>query len=245
MVVYFLEGQGTPLETLTPAGFLKATLGRSAADALIDSSGRKLRTHHRRGGDGVRRACTCGCTEAIQAVFESKEEVARREEIRAALEDMKYFVACHLERIDEYLQFATNLKSQLDAWGTQNPGLEDYLSGLKELLAQIPEECAVQKENMKSLKQADELTQRTLALTARQDPTNLKAYMELLKAWREMGGAQDYVVARCHMLTRKIHQEAGYTAMGDARAAQLAREIRLRCRATLRNPDGYEIWAEY
>lgn len=244
-VIYFLEGQGTPLATLTPAAFLKTTLGRSAAEALIDTSGRKLRTHHRRGGEGVRRACTCGCTEAIQAVFESKEEVARREEIRAALDDMKFFVACHLERIEEYLKFAANLQSQLEVWARQTPSLQKYLGGLQEILAQIPEECAVQKENMKSLKHADELTQRTLALTARQDPTNLKAYMELLKAWREMGGAQDYVVARCHMLTRKLQQEAGYTATGDARAAQLAREIRQRCRATLRNPDGYEIWAEY
>src|SRR5260370_20117659 len=46
---------------------------------------RKLRTHHRRGADGVRRACTCGCTEMIQAIFESGDEVARRAEIKGEL----------------------------------------------------------------------------------------------------------------------------------------------------------------
>src|SRR4029077_102963 len=78
-VIYFLEGQGTPLSVITPVDILKSTLGRPAADAIVDLEGRKLRTHHRRGGDGVHRACTCGCTEAIQAVFEAGEEVTRKE----------------------------------------------------------------------------------------------------------------------------------------------------------------------
>jgi hypothetical protein len=69
--------------------------------------------------------------------------------------------------------------------------------------------------------------------------------MELLKAWRAMGGAQDYVLAQCHTITRKLDQEAGYGCVADAKAVALAEEVRARCRLVLRNPDGYEIWADY
>src|SRR5262249_50001298 len=84
-LVYFVEAQDTPLAVPTPADTLKATLGRAASESILDPTGRKLRTHHRRGGDGVHRACTCGCTEAIQAVFEAGEEVARQAEIKESV----------------------------------------------------------------------------------------------------------------------------------------------------------------
>jgi hypothetical protein len=60
-----------------------------------------------------------------------------------------------------------------------------------------------------------------------------------------MGGAQDYVVAQCHTITRKLFQEAGYGCANDVNAAAVAQEVRARCRQVLRNPDGYEIWADY
>jgi hypothetical protein len=110
---------------------------------------------------------------------------------------------------------------------------------------QIGQEYEVQQENMKSLAYADDLSRRTLALTSRNSSTNLTAYLELGKAWRAMGGAQDYVLAQCHTLTRKLAQEAGYACVSQPEAAGLAREIRARCHQCLRNPDGYEIWADY
>jgi hypothetical protein len=119
------------------------------------------------------------------------------------------------------------------------------LESLEQIAAQIPHEYEVQKENMKSLDYAGELTRQTLALTSKKEPTNLKAYMDLLKAWRAMGGAQDYVVAQCHTITRKLFQEAGYGCVSQPKAVALAEEIRKRCRQCLRNADGYEIWAEY
>ena len=50
-VIYFVEGQNTPPSIATPVEVLKSTLGRSASEEVLDSIGRKLRTHHRRGGD--------------------------------------------------------------------------------------------------------------------------------------------------------------------------------------------------
>jgi hypothetical protein len=244
-LIYFLEGQDTPLSFQTPMDIMKATLGRQMCDPIFDVAGRKLRTHHRRGGDGVHRACTCGCTEVIQAFFDKGEEVTGKDSIEEALGDMNYFVRCHVERIDEYRRFADDMIKFLQAQGSSSPELKPFLEGLEQIAQQIPHEFSVQKENMKSPGYAAELTRDTLALTSKKDPTNLKAYMELLKAWRAMGGAQDYLVAQCHMVTRKLCQEAGYGCADQPKAVNVAREIRSRCTQVLRNPDGYEIWANY
>jgi len=244
-LIYFLEAQDTPVPISTPADILKATLGRQPSDAILDLAGRKLNTHHRRGGEGVRRACTCGCTEAIQMVFEHHEEVAKQDYIAGAVDDMIYFVHQHVERIEHYRAFVDNLIPLLKASATASPELKPYVENLEQIARQIPEECSVQKENMKSLAHADDLARKTLALASKSDTNNIKAYMELLDAWREMGGAQDYVVARCHEIARQLCQQAGYGCVSQPKAVALAQEIRARCRACLRNPDGYEIWADY
>ena len=244
-IVYFLEGRNTPPSVSTPVDLMKATLGRQLCESILDVAGRKLRTHHRRGGDGVHRACTCGCTEAIQAIFEAGQEVGMKDHVKEALGDMNFFVQCHLERIEEYRRFAGEMIQFLHAKEAAAPELKPFLESLEQIVRQIPQEYDVQKENMKSLEHADELTRQTLALTNNKSTNNLTAYMELFKAWRAMGGAQDYVVAQCHTITRNLFQEAGYGAVNDPRSVPVAQEVRARCRQVLRNPDGYEIWADY
>lgn len=244
-VIYCLEGRETPLAVLTPADILNQTLGRQAAGGILDYAGRKLRTHHRRGGTGVRRACTCGCTEAIQAVFEAGQEVGQKEYIQGALEDMVYFVQRHVERISEYRKFADGMLKRFEEVRRSSPKLKPLVDSLEDFAQQIPQECDVQKEHMKTLEYADELSKKTIALAAQKDPNNLKAYMELLKAWRDMGGSQDSVVAKCHTITRGLAQAAGYGCAAVPEVVPLAEEIRAACRQTLRNADGYEIWADY
>ncbi|MEY2407548.1 MAG: hypothetical protein QOF48_218 [Verrucomicrobiota bacterium] len=244
-IAYFLEGQDTPALMPTPVDILRSTLGRQQADPILDMAGRKLRTHHRRSGDGVRRACTCGCTEAIQAVFVAGTEVERREEIAADLEDMAYFVEHHVQRIDEYRRFADAQLQFVAEKKNAAPALKVYLEKMEQILGQIPQEYTVQKENMGSAETVARLTRETMALTGSKKPDNLKAYMDLLKAWRAMGGAQDYVLAQCHTIARKLCQEAAWQCLDQPEAMPVAQEIRARCRQILRNPDGYEIWADY
>jgi len=68
-LIYFLERKNTPVSVSTPVDIMKDTLGRQTSDIILDLPGRMLRSHHRRGSAGVRRAATCGCTAAIEAVF--------------------------------------------------------------------------------------------------------------------------------------------------------------------------------
>ncbi len=244
-IIYFLERKGTPVSVSAPVDILKETLGRQTCEAILDLAGRKLRTHHRRGGAGVRRAATCGCTEAIQVVFEAAEEVERKEYVEGAVDDMVYFVRRHVERINEYQDFAGNMIEFLNLARKSNADLKPYIDNMEAIVKEIPREYSRQKENMKTLDYADELARKTKALTRKKGSGNLPAFMDLSEKWRAMGGAQDSVLAQYHSITRKLSQEAGYGCVNQPRAVQIAQEIRRRCWRCLRNPDGYEIWPDY
>ncbi|MEN6429113.1 MAG: hypothetical protein ABFE13_27505 [Phycisphaerales bacterium] len=245
-LIYFLEGQEADAPVSSPVDILKATLGRQACDAILDLPGRKLRTHHRRGGEGIRRACTCGCTEAIEAVFNAGQEVEKKDYVEGAVGDMVYFVTRHMERIDEYRTFADTMLKCLQMSRKSSPELKSYLDNLEQIAAQIPAQYDVQKENIKSKAYADELAAKTIALTRKKDPKNLQTCLELGKEWRGMGGAQDGLVAEYHMIVRRLSQEAGYGSLTlSPEAADMAKDTRAFCRQCLRNPDGYEIWADY
>ncbi len=244
-IVYFLEGRDTSASVATPVDILKATLGRQACESILDISGRKPRTHHRRGAEGIRRACTCGCTEAIEAVFKAGAEVERSSYVEGAVGDMVYFVQVHLERIDEYRAFAKDLMGFLDRSASSSTELKPFLEPLEEIVQQMLQDYEVQKVNLKSLDYAHELARRTIALTHTKDAGNLKACLALGSQWRGMGGAQDSLLAQYHMTTRNLFQQAGYGCATAPQAAAVAQEIRKRCRQCLRNPDGYEVWPGY
>lgn len=244
-LIYFLEGQNTPDSISTPVEIMKHTLGRHMCASILDVAGRKLRSHHRRGSEGVRRACTCGATDAIQEIFQAGKELESKAYIGDALDDMTYFVRKHLERIEEYQIFAGHMIDYLQKARIVSPDLSPFITNMEQIVSKVPREYDVQKDNMKSLEHADKLAIQTIALAARSNSENLKDYMDLLKAWRAMGGAQDYVLAQCHTITRNLFQQAGYQSVNHPNSIEIAQEIRRRCKECLRNPDGYEIWPNY
>jgi len=244
-IIYFLERKDTPASVLSPVDIMKTTLGRQTCDAILDVPGRKLRTHHRRGGRGVRRACTCGCAEAIQAVFDAGEEVQEKEYVEEAVGDMVYFVTQHMERIGEYQEFARDMIEFLNQTRKSAAELKPFLDRMEAIVQEIPQEYQSKQEVIMSLQYADELAQQTKALTLKKQPGNLPAYEDLSMKWRRMGGAQDDLVAQCHRITRKLFQEAGYDCTSSPKAIAIAQQIRKRCTKYLRNADGYEIWADY
>ena len=244
-IIYFLERKDTPAPVLAPVDILKATLGRQTCDAILDLPGRKLRTHHRRGAERVRRACTCGCTEAIQAVFDAGQEVQKKEYVAGAVDDMVYFVTQHMDRIGEYQEFAREMMEFLNKARKTAPDLKPYLDRIEEIVQEIPQEYQSKEELIMSLQYTGELAQKTKALTRKKQPGNLKAFEQLSMKWRRMGGAQDDLVAQCHRIARKLFQEAGYGGISSPKAVAIARQIRARCTKCLRNADGYEIWANY
>ncbi len=244
-VIYFLERKGTPASVSTPVDIMKETLGGQTCYAILDVAARKLRTHHRRGSVGIRRAATCGCTAAMQPLFKAGKEVERKEYIEGAVDDVLYFVTQHVKRINEYQDFAHNMINFLNLTRKAKPDLEPFLNDMETITQQILQEYSRQKKNIKTLEFAHGLAQKTKALTEKKDPKSLSTYLGLGGKWRDMGGAQDYLVGKCHSISRKLFQEAGYRCVNQAQAVKIAEEIRRRCRRCLRNADGYEIWPNY
>jgi len=150
-----------------------------------------------------------------------------------------------MERINEYQDFARSMMKFLNLTSKSNPDLGPFLDDIKAITQQILEEYSRQKENIKTLEYADQLARKTKALTEKKDPKNLPTCSDLGRKWREMGGAQDYLVGKCHSITRKLFQETGYGCVNRPQAVRIAKQIRNRCRKCLRNPDGYEIWPDY
>lgn len=244
-IVYFTDRQGTPLSVLAPVDIMKASLGRDMVDAILDLPGQQLRTHHRRGAQGIRRACTCGCTEAIEAVFKAGQEVDKKQYVEDAVADMVYFVDRHVARINEYQAFAKDMIKFLALTRRTAGEATPFVDSMVEITEELQAEYDRAKDNMKTLGYAEELARKTTALAQGQKPDNLKACLELGKQWRAMGGAQDDVLAQSHRIVRKLFQEAGYRSVETPKAREIAKQIRERCRQCLRNPDGYEIWPNY
>ena len=244
-IIYFLERKGTPVSVSAPVDIMKETLGRQVCDTILDLAGRRLRSHHRRADLGIRRAATCGVTAAIEIVFKEGREVEKKEYVVEAVDDMVYFVTRHVERIGEYQDFARDMMSFLKLQSKSNPDLKPFLGSMETITQQIPREYNRQKENIKTLEYAAELARKTKALTQKKNPQNLPTFSGLSEKWRAMGGTQDELIAKFHSITRKLFQEAGYSCVNQLRALETAREVRRRCRKCLRNPDSYEIWADY
>lgn len=244
-IVYFVERQGTPLSVRAPVDIMRDALGRDMADDILDVPGRQLRTHHRRGAQGIRRACTCGCTEAIEAVFKAGQQKARQKYVDQAVEDMLYFVTRHVERIEEYQAFAGDVIAFLERSDHAAGDSKAFVDSMLEITKELQTEYSRAQANMKTLAYAGQLAEKTRALTQGKGPDNLKACLELGKQWRAMGGAQDDVLAQSHRIVRKLFQEAGTQGVATARTAEIGSQIREMCRQCLQNPDGYEIWPNY
>jgi hypothetical protein len=244
-IVYFAERNRTPLSVSSPVDIMRASLGRETCDTILDNPGRLLRTHHRRGAAGIRRACTCGCTAAIEAVFKDGDEVTRKAYVEGAVDDMVYFVRRHMERLDEYQTFAKNTIALLERTGRSTDELKSYVDPLILTTRELQEEYNRARDHMRTLAYTDQLARQTKALTRSKKPGNLKLCLELGKQWRAMGGAQDDVIAQSHRIVRTLFQEAGYGCVGNPQAVETAKEIMEMCKQCLRNPDGYEIWPNY
>ncbi len=244
-IVYFLERKGTPVSVSTPVDIMQQTLGRQTCDAILDLPGRSLRSHHRRPSLGLPGVATCACTAAIKVVFKAGQEVEKKDYIAETVDDMVYFIACHVERIGEYQDFARDMASFLNLKAKSNPDLKPYFDNMQAITQKIPQEYNGQKENIKTPAYTAQLTRQTKALTEKKDPKNLPAVLALGEKWRGMGGAQDELLGKFHSITRNLFQQAGYACVNQPQALEIADQIRKRCRMCLRNPDGYEIWPDY
>ena len=256
-LIYCLEGTGASGSQVSAVDILKETLDRETCDRKLAVRGRKnldlvRPVSHLNSNDsakhhayGSRPVATCAVTQNLTSIFEAGEEVARRDEVKAGVEDMVYFIAQHRKRIETYRDFARDMKDFLQRAGQNKPDLRPFLGQMEAIAQEIPQEYDRVKDNIRDLDYAAQLAQQTEALARERRPKNLEAFTDLGQKWRSMGGAQDDLIREFHTTTRKLFQKAGYGCSDLPDALEIAREMRKRCKECLSNPSSYEIWADY
>ncbi len=182
-LIYYLEGTGASGAHVSAVDILKATLdretcarklalrGRKPLDLVrpvssIDSSDSAKRPAYR-----SRAVATCAVTQNLTSIFEAGQEVARRNEVEAGVEDMVYFIARHRKRIETYMDFARGMKDLVNRAGQNKPDLRPFMGQMEAIAQEIPQEYDRVKDNIRDLDYAAQLARQTEALAAKKART--------------------------------------------------------------------------
>ncbi len=240
-LVYFVEGSNnTPSAVSPPAEIMKQTIGNQMYEKILDFDGRKQISDTR--PNSCVGTATCGVTGKLKPIFKAGKEGEKKDYIKGGTEDMVYHLTVLTERADGYQVFAGEMIEYLTRMKKKNPESRQFLNKVENLTKEIISAYNHQKENIKSIEYAEELAQKTVALTEKKSSDNLPAYLKLGREWRGMGGSLEGLVRELHTKARRLLQEAGFSSAKSHSTFMIAKEIRNKTRKLLRNPCGYEIW---
>lgn len=243
-LVYFFEGsKNTSSSVSTPADIVKQTLGVQAYERILDFEGRKVQPAHR--PNTVVGGATCGVTDKFKPIFKAGKETEKKEYIKAGIEDMLSHLTILTERANAYQDFAHEMIEFLALMKKDKPRLKPFLDKMENITKELITAYHRQKENIKTLEYAQELGEKTEALTQRHRSDNYSTFLEHKRAWTGMGGSLEGLNRKLHTITRKLFQEAGYSCVEQPEAIKIAEEIRRRTQKHLRKPNQYEIWSNY
>jgi len=244
-IIYFIEGnEETPANVLTPANVARRTLSGEVLAGFLDEEGRESWFPERE--DHVLGAATCAVTDALKEIFDSGQEVEKQDLVRGGVEDMYYYLERMLACDARFYPFAQDIIAYCDAQAQARTAPSPYLGKVRAIAEEILVTYDRARGTIRDMDWAHELGDRTIALAAEKRPDNAQRMVELKQDWTSMGGALEEIARKEHTLTRKLHQQAGYGAVGlPAKAMPVAEEIRRRARACLEHPESYEMWANY
>ena len=242
-IIYFLERMGTPVSISTPVDIIKETLDTQVRDRILDAEGRRNRSLTR--PNCAVGTATCEVTDAIKRVFESGEEMEKRDYIEGGTEDMIYFLKQENERAMEYQSFAAQMIEFLSRTRENKPEYKPFLDKIEGIARELIAAYEYEKENLKDMDYARKIAVETVSLTQHKSPDNLDSFRKLKEEWTGMGGSVDDLNRILHTITRKLFQEAGYYSVDQPEKVRIAEDIRKMAIDCLRRPGGYEIWSEY
>jgi len=243
-IIYFVEPNKRTLPSIsTPADIMKQTLGVQIYERIVDTEGRKIRAAHR--PFLVCERATCEVTGRLKSIFEAGEEVEERAYIEGGIEDMLSHLVILTERVNAYQDFAREMITFLTSMKQDKPQSKPFLNEMENITKEMITAYDLAKENLKSVKYAQQLGVSTRALTKKKSPDNLPAFLELRSQWTGMGGALESLNRKLNTIARKLFQQAGYSCVRQPEQVKIAEEIRKQTRKFLRNPNEYEMWPNY
>lgn len=222
----------TPLTAFTIVDLMRATLGVGPCQYVLDVEGQQKLSA------GIP---TCDVRTKLNEIYKRREQLDRRAEVEKALDDALAFIRHIRERIEAYVTFGREMRTYLDREKKAQPELADFLSEMETLTARIDAAVAARKDGIHTPQYATALVDRFRAtLIGYRGDDALEKCKKITAGFVQIGGNQDELVGECRMAVRILRQRAALALAADLRTAPVAREIRARTQAMLRNPTSYE-----
>ena len=223
---------GTPLDTFTFVDIVRATLGVGPCEYVLDVEGQKKKA------EGIP---TCATRTKLNTIYTNKEQKAKRAEVQQALADVLAFMRHIRTRIEDYAAFGRKTRVYLDEQKKARPDPAEFLSDMEAVTRRIDEAVERRRDKIQAPEYAAKLVEefRTTLVDYEGDDA-LDKCKKITAGFVTIGGAQDDLVGECRLAVKILRQKAAIAMAVDPRTADVAREIRARTQAMLRNPTSYE-----
>jgi hypothetical protein len=144
-------------------------------------------------------------------------------------------------RIEGYATFGRETLAWLDEQKKARPELAGVLSEMETITRRIDAAVERRKDKIQTPDRAAQLVQefRTTLVDYEGDDA-LEKCKKITAGFVAIGGDQDELVGECRLAVKILRQKAALAMAADPRTAVVAKEIRRRTQAALRNPTSYE-----
>jgi hypothetical protein len=232
-IVYPLgRAPSTPLDAFSVVDIVRATLGVGPCEYILDIEGQQSQYKGR---------ATCANRDTLNPIYEKGQQVQRKAEIEQSLAEVIVFIRHIRSRIEGYVEFGHGVLDYLADQKKSHPELDKPIGELEALARNIDLRVAARRSQIKTPEEAAAMIEafRKDGL----DDTSPGAFDKCKKFTAsivDIGGNQDELVGECRLAVRILRQRAALAAAGEARLAEISREIRSRSQKVLRNPAGHE-----
>jgi hypothetical protein len=222
----------TPLDRFTFVDVMRATLGVGPCEYVLDVEGQKKKA------EGI---ATCAARTKLNEIYGARQQKERRAEVEQAIVDVLAFVRHIRNRIEAYSAFGRQMRAYLEGQKQVRPELAGFLDEMEAIVGRIDAAVSNRRNAINTPAHATRLADEFRStLVGYEGDDALARCKRITAAFVEIGGNQDELVGECRVAVKVLRQRAALAAAADPRAAAVAREIRSRTQAMLRNPTGYE-----
>jgi hypothetical protein len=222
----------TPLSAFTFIDVMRATLGVGPCEYVLDVEGQKKKAA------GI---ATCAARKKLDDIYNGKQQKPRQAEVEQALVDVVAFVRHIRTRIEAYAAFGRQMHDYLESQKKARPELAGFVAEMETLADRIEAAVSKRRNAINTPEYATGLADEFRAtLVGYEGDDAFARCRRITAAFVQVGGNQDELVGECRVAVKNLRQRAALAAAADPRAAVVAREIRSRTQAMLRNPTGYE-----
>jgi hypothetical protein len=222
----------TPLSKFTVVDVVRSTLGVGPCEYILDVEGQH---------EGFEGLPTCSVQDVLDDIYQKGNQIQLADQVEKMLGDVVDFIEIIRNRIDTYGRFSKEMQAFLDKRAKEAPEQRAFIEEMLTATRRIDTAIEARLESIKSVKYAAKLVKEFRSeLADVEGAGSLERCQYYTKAWVEIGGNQDTLVAECRVAVKLLRQAAALSLTYDAGRADLVKEIRARTEEILRSPVNYE-----